>query len=57
MIDPAKYRVRIVIYDNVNTTPENPEVMADEPLYGDEELSMVARNAYRNLRRHIETDT
>jgi hypothetical protein len=50
------YRVRIVIYDNVNMTPENPQIMADEPLYGDDELSMVASNVMRQLRRHTETE-
>lgn len=54
---PNNYRVRIVIYDNVSSDPENPEIMADEPLYGEDELSIVAANVMRQLRRHIETDS
>jgi hypothetical protein len=51
------YRVRIVIYDNVNTTPDNPEIQADEPCYGPDELEVVAANVARQFRRHIETNT
>ncbi len=51
------YRVRILIYDNVNTSVDNPEITADEPLYGEDELSIVASNVMRQLRRHIETDS
>jgi hypothetical protein len=51
------YRVRIVIYDNVNSTPDNSPFMADEPFFGEDETSMVLHNLIRNLRRHIETDS
>jgi hypothetical protein len=51
------YRVRIAIYDNVNARPDNPQIVADEPLYGGEQLSMIAGDVMRQLRRHIETDT
>jgi hypothetical protein len=55
---PAKtqYRVKIVVYDNVNTTPDNPEFTEDEPFYGEDELVMMAHRIGRNIRRHIETE-
>jgi hypothetical protein len=50
------YRVRIVIYDNVNTTPENPDIQADEPLHGEDELAIVAARVGRQFRKKQEAE-
>jgi hypothetical protein len=50
------YRVRIAIYDGVNTLPDQPTIMADEPYYGEDELLMIAARIGRGFRRYIESD-
>jgi hypothetical protein len=50
------YRVRIVIYDNVNSTPENPEFKSDEPFYGEDEMSVQAYSLARQFRRKNEAE-
>jgi hypothetical protein len=46
----------MVIYDGVNTTPENPDLVVDEPFYGEDEIIIVAARAARQFRRHVETE-
>jgi hypothetical protein len=57
MIDTTKYRVRIVAYDDVSSTAENPMMTREMPFYGVEELELWAGNFAQDLRKHIETDS
>jgi len=54
--EPNKYYVKMVIYDNVNTNPDAPEVWLDEPFYGPDEIEIQARNLARQLRRKLEAE-
>jgi hypothetical protein len=55
-VKTSPLRVKMVIYDGTETTPENPIVQSDEPFYGSYEMMMQARSLTRNLRRHLETE-
>jgi hypothetical protein len=47
------YRVRILIYDGVDSTIEDPFVVTDEPLYEGSPAEEMATQAHRTYRHHI----
>jgi hypothetical protein len=49
------YRIKIVVYDNISSTPDNPLLKADEPAYSPADTALTVNNLYRRLRRLIET--